>query len=91
MNAAAVARGRLVVPTKIANASCLVIVAEAARIASAKEKTMPTFANVRSSPEAMPYSSSGAAFITAELLEGKKLPAPIAPTMLTTTTTHSPV
>ncbi len=66
---------------KIANAACLVIVWDAIRIAIANEKTMPTFAKVRSSPIANPNSSPGAAFITAELMDGKNAPAPIAPTM----------
>lgn len=72
--------GRVVVPTKSANARCLEMLCEAIRIAGANENTMPTLANVRKSLGAIPTSSPGAAFITAESLEGKKPPAPIAPT-----------
>lgn len=61
------------------------------RMATAKENTMPMFANVRSMPEAMPNASGGAAFITAELLAGKKKLAPTPLTMLASTTTHRPL
>jgi hypothetical protein len=42
-------------------------------------------------PDAMPNDSGGAAFITAELLAGKKKLAPMPLMMLASTTTHSPV
>ena len=50
---------------------------------------MPTFANVRSGPDAFPNPSPGAAFITAQLLDGTH--APIAPTIYAKITTHSGV
>lgn len=74
VNAAAVVEESVLVPTKIANACCFVILAEATRMATANEKTIPTLANVRSSPEAIPNSSLGAAFMTAALFDGKKSP-----------------
>ena len=80
VNAVAAERDSVLVPTKMAKASCLVMLAEATKMARAKEKTMPTLAKVRSSPDAMPNSLPGAAFITAELFDGKKQPAPTAPT-----------
>jgi len=49
-------------------------------MATAKENTMPIFAKVRSMPDEMPNDSGGAAFITAELLVGKKKLAPIPST-----------
>ena len=50
---------RVVVPTKMAKASCLEIEREARRIASENEKTMPTLAKVRSIPEEIPKSWGG--------------------------------
>src|ERR1051325_11611087 len=64
---------------------------EAIKMATANENTIPMFANVRSMPDAMPNASGGAAFITAELLAGKKKLAPMPLMMLASTTTHSPV
>jgi hypothetical protein len=60
-------------------------------MATANENTMP---DVRERPQharAMPNDSGGAAFITAELLAGKKKLAPMPLMMLASTTTHSPV
>ena len=51
---------------------------------------MPMSANVRSMPEAMPNASGGAAFITGELLAGKKKLVPTPLMMLASTTTHRP-
>ena len=39
---------------------------------------MPTFANVRRSPEVTPKALVGATFMTAELFDGKKQPMPMA-------------
>jgi hypothetical protein len=64
---------------------------DAIKMATANENTIPMFANVRSMPDAMPNASGGAAFITAELLAGKKKLAPMPLMMLASTTTHSPV
>lgn len=72
----------------MANACALDIVCEAITIASAKEKTIPVFAKVLRTPDAIPKLSGGAAFITAELLAGKNAPAPIAPTMYASETTQ---
>ena len=80
MNAAAEARGNDVVPTKIATASWRGMLCDATTIATANEKTMPRFANVRSRPAVTPRLAPGAAFITAAVLAGKKRPDPIAPT-----------
>lgn len=65
VNATASAPCSEVLPTKMAKARPREIEREAMRMATAKENTMPMFANVRSMPEAMPYASGGAAFITA--------------------------
>jgi hypothetical protein len=81
LKADAVLRERVLVPTKIAKAFCFEMVRDATRIAVAKEKTIPTFENVRRSPDAIPKLSPGAALMIAVLLDGKKQPAPIAPTM----------
>ena len=91
MNATATAPCSEVLPTKMAKARPREIDREAIRMATAKENTIPMFANVRSMPEAMPNDSGGAAFITAELLAGKKKLAPMPLMMLASTTTHSPV
>lgn len=80
VNAEAVVEESVLVPTRIANACCFEVLAEATRMATANEKTIPTLANVRSSPETMPNSSPGAAFITAALFDGEQQPDPIAPT-----------
>jgi hypothetical protein len=63
----------------------------ATRIATANEKTMPTLAKVRSSPDAVPKARPGASFITAALLAGKKPPAPTPLTMAATVITQSGV
>jgi len=91
VNASAIRPCSEVLPTKMAKARLREIDREAMRIATAKENTMPMLANVRSMPEAMPNDSGGAAFITAELLAGKKKLAPTPLTMLASTTTHSGV
>ena len=70
MNAAASEPCRDAVPTKIANARFREMDRDATRIATENENTIPMLANVRSIPDAMPYMSGGAAFITAELLAG---------------------
>jgi hypothetical protein len=44
----------VLVPAKMANATWCVIEFEATRMASANEKTIPMFANVRRSPEVTP-------------------------------------
>ena len=82
---------RLVVPTKMAKATCLEIEREATRIATEKEKTIPTLAKVLSIPEEIPNTSGGDAFITAELLAGKNALAPATLTTLAKTTSHSPL
>jgi cation diffusion facilitator family transporter len=79
VNAARADTGSEIEPTKIANAARRETLWEAIRTAIANEKTIPTFANVRSRPDAMPYSSPGAGFMTAELFAGKNAPAPAAP------------
>ncbi len=78
-------------PTKIANARLREIEREAVRIATAKEKTIPTLAKVRSMPEEIPSAVGGEAFMTAELLAGKNALAPMPFTTLPTTTSHSPL
>ena len=61
-------------------------------MATANENAMSICsANVRSMPEETPNDSGGAAFITAELLAGKKKLAPMPLMMLASTTTHRPV
>ena len=91
MKATASGPCKLVEPTKIANASVRLIERDAIRIASENENTIPTFENVRSIPEEMPNSCGGEAFITAELLPGKKKPAPTPLAIEASTTSHSPV
>jgi hypothetical protein len=91
VNAAATGPCSDVEPTKIANASPREIDRDATRIATANENTMPTLANVRSMPDAMPNMSGGAAFITAELLAGKNRLVPIPLTRLMRTITQSGV
>ena len=67
------------VPTKMAKARRLEIDRDAIRIATAKEKTIPTLAKVRSIPEAIPNTWGGEAFMTAAVLAGKKLAVQIGP------------
>src|SRR5579884_2533839 len=81
----------VVVPTKMAKATRREIEWEATRMATAKENTIPTLEKVRSIPEAMPNTPGGAAFITAELLAGKKPPVPVLLMTLPSTTTHRAV
>ena len=91
MNAAASEPCSDVEPTKIANARPREIDRDATRIATANENTMPTLANVRSIPDAIPNMSGGAAFMTAELLAGKNRLVPTPLTRLMTTTIQSGV
>jgi len=78
-------------PTKIANARPREIDLDATRIATENENTMPTLANVRSIPDAIPNMSGGAAFMIAELLAGKNRLVPTPLTRLMTTMIHSGV
>jgi len=91
VNAAASEPCSDVEPTKIANARPREIDRDATRIATANENTMPTLANVRSIPDAIPNMSGGAAFMTAELLAGKNRLVPTPLSRLMTTMTHSGV
>ena len=85
MKAAAAEPCSDVEPTKIANARPREIDRDATRIATANENTMPTLANVRSIPDAIPNMSCGAAFMIAELLAGKNrlVPTPLSRLMTT--------
>ena len=91
MKAAATEPCSDVEPTKMANARPREIDLDATRIATANENTMPTLANVRSIPDAIPNMSGGAAFMTAELLAGKNRLVPTPLSRLMTTMTHSGV
>src|ERR1700728_1367038 len=51
---------------------------DATRMATENENTIPTLANVRIMPDAMPNMSGGAAFMIAELFAGKNRHAPVA-------------
>ena len=91
VNASATCPCRDVVPTKIAKASCREMDRDATRMATENENTIPTLANVRIMPDAIPNMSGGAAFMIAELLAGKNRLAPSALMMPMQTIHHSGV
>jgi hypothetical protein len=72
----------------MAKARCREIERDAMRMASEKEKTMPTLAKVLNMPEEIPNTAGGDAFMTAELFAGKKQLAPMPFTTLASVTSH---
>ena len=81
----------MVIPTNIANANFLDIERDATKMATEKEKTIPILEKVRNIPDDIPNIDCGEAFITAELLAGKKELAPIPLITLAIITNHKPV
>jgi hypothetical protein len=91
VNALASSCDRCVVPTKIANARPRGMERADTNIATAKEKTIPTFANVRNMPDAIPNCRPGTAFMTADWLAGKNPPPPMPFTTAAATTSQRAV
>ncbi len=91
MKAAASFPCSFAVPTNMANANPREMDREATSIAMLNEKTIPMLAKVLSIPEATPNTWGLTALISAVVLAGKKLLAPMPFNTLATTTSQRPV